>query len=250
MRPVQYQAKDILELFRTRRVATMEELKQVLGGAGDATVFRKLAELSYRSSYSHRGRYYTLDEIPKYDEWGLWAFRDIWFSSRGTLMNTVEALIEGSDAGFFAAELEPLLHVEVKACLVKLVRADRIARERVGGRYLYTSAKATRGRAQRRAREGQPEAPPVSPEVLPDELRAAIVLFASLLDEKQRRLYAGLESLKLGHGGDRRIAELLGLDVGTVARGRRELLSQDVEHERTRRAGGGRRPLEKKRRKS
>ncbi len=39
-------------------------------------------------------------------------------------------------------------------------------------------------------------------EVSPNELKAAIVLFYSLLDEQQRRLYAGLESLRLGHGGD------------------------------------------------
>jgi len=30
-----------------------------------------------------------------------------------------------------------------------------------------------------------------------------MVLFYSLLDEKQRRLYAALESLEWGHGGDR-----------------------------------------------
>jgi hypothetical protein len=83
--------------------------------------------------------------------------------------------------------------------------------------------------------------------VLPDELRAAIVLFFSLLDEKQRRLYAGLEALKTGRGGDARIADLLGLDVGTVARGRRELLSGEVEIGRVRAAGGGRKALEKKR---
>jgi hypothetical protein len=43
---------------------------------------------------------------------------------------------------------------------------------------------------------------------------------------------------------------LLGLDAGTVARGRRELLAQDVEVDRVRRAGAGRKPVEKKRRKS
>ena len=46
--------------------------------------------------------------------------------------------------------------------------------------------------------------------------------------------------MKIGHGGDSAIAELLGMDPGTVARGRRELLSGDVETERVRRAGGGR----------
>ena len=69
------------------------------------------------------------------------------------------------------------------------------------------------------------------------------MLFA-LLDEQQRRLYAGLESLQLG--GDRQIAELLGLDPHTVAKGRRQLLAQDVETDRVRARGGGRKPVEKK----
>jgi len=41
-------------------------------------------------------------------------------------------------------------------------------------------------------------------------------LFVSLLDEKQRRLFAGLESLQFGHGGDSWIADLLGLDPRLV----------------------------------
>ena len=79
---------------------------------------------------------------------------------------------------------------------------------------------------------------------------AAIVLFFSLLDEQQRRLYAALESFKLGYGGDRKMADILGLDVSTVARGRRELLDHDVKVDRVRRAGAGRKLIEKKRQKS
>ena len=59
-----------------------------------------------------------------------------------------------------------------------------------------------------------------------------------LLDEKLRRLYAGLEALKSGRGGDARIAELLGLDSTTVARGRRELLNQGVEVEQVHKIRG------------
>lgn len=80
-----------------------------------------------------------------------------------------------------------------------------------------------------------------------DELGAGIILFSSLLDEQQRRLYAGLESLKLGRGGDHQIAEFLQLDPHTVAKGRRQLMAQDVEVDRVRKVGGGRKPVEKKR---
>ena len=85
--------------------------------------------------------------------------------------------------------------------------------------------------------------------ILVHELRAAIILFFSVLDEQQRRLYAGLESIKLGHGGDKKIAELLGIDAHTIAKGRQALLNQDVAVERIRKKGGGRTPIEKKRQK-
>ena len=84
-------------------------------------------------------------------------------------------------------------------------------------------------------------------EVFPAEVKAAIILFFSMLDEKQRRLYAGLEAAKLGHGGDRRIAEFLGFDVHTVAKGRRELFESSVERNQVRTKGGGRKRVEKKR---
>jgi hypothetical protein len=84
-------------------------------------------------------------------------------------------------------------------------------------------------------------------EVAPEEVKAAILLFYSLLDEQQRRLYAGLESLKLGRGGDRQLADFFDLDPHTVGRGRYQLLSQDVEVERARKVGAGRKRVEKKR---
>ncbi len=59
-------------------------------------------------------------------------------------------------------------------------------------------------------------------------------------------MYAGLESFKFGYGGDRKIADLLGLNTHTVAKGRRELFSQDFEVKRVRREGGGRKHVEKK----
>ncbi len=84
-------------------------------------------------------------------------------------------------------------------------------------------------------------------ELLPDELKAGIILFYSLLDEKQRRLYAGLEAAKLGHGGDRKIAELLQLDPHTVSKGRQELFGGSIDRSSVRSPGGGRKRVEKKR---
>jgi hypothetical protein len=229
----------------------MDEMKAALGTRGDATVFRLLADLAYRTSYSHRGRYYTLDEVADFDEDGLWSYESVWFSIYGTLLATAEAIVEEGEFGYFVDELDNVLHVGTKDALRKLVGDGRLCREKVEGRYLYCSAESVVRRQQVLARRTYNErtlggALP-EPDAMHDELKAAIILFFSLLDEKQRRLYAGLESLKLGHGGDRRMAKLLGMGVGAVARGRRELMERDVEVDRVRRDGAGRKLVEKKR---
>jgi hypothetical protein len=247
MRPTVFSANVLLRFLREKRIATLPQLKQLLGTEADITVFRKLKELSYRTSYSHRGSFYTLDEIAAFDERGLWSFDSVWFSRQGTLVATAEVCVTQAPAGYFASELEDLLHVPVKEPLLRLTEQDRIVRQTVSGLYLYCASNPRTRQQQLQARqvllESAAAAEPA--DIGSDELRAAIVLFASLLDEQQRRLYAGLQSLQLG--GDRQIADLLHLDPHTVAKGRRQLLAQDVKVGRVRGVGGGRKPTEKKR---
>jgi hypothetical protein len=221
----------------------MPEMKAALGTQADMTVFRKLATLDYLTSYSHRGSYYTLESIPRFDSQGIWLARGAWFSRHGTLLNAAEAAVQEAPAGYVAAELEALLHVPVKDVLRQLTLAGRIDRHDFHGLYLYRAKDRGRRQEQRAARQALWE----SADAEQDQQRAAIVLFYSLLDEQQRRLYAGLESLKQGHGGDRTLAHALGLDEETVARGRRELLEGQVQRDRVRRSGGGRPRAEKKR---
>jgi hypothetical protein len=238
-------------LLQQQKIATMAELKHALGTSSDATIFRKLAELDYHSSYSHRGRFYTLAETARFDQLGLWAFRAVYFSRHGTLVATVEALVAASEAGYDTAELDAILHVDPKQPLLSLVRAGRLARQSTGGRYVYLAADPSTRRRQTSARAVLDTTPAGLTiggglRVLPDELKAAIVLFYSLLDERQRRLYAGLEALKIGHGGDTHIAELLDVNPATVARGRNELLAGDIDPTRVRRSGAGRPSAQKK----
>ena len=255
MKPTRYSADDIATLLRKQKIATLPELLAALGTRVERTVFRKLRELAYRTSYSHRGRFYTLDEITDFDHDGLWSFQAARFSVHGTLLATACAYVEAAEAGCLVEELDNQLGVGTKDVLRKLAEEERIVRKKLDGQYLYLTVDATRRREQVRTRQAHlaepgPGGPLPSGEVMPDELKAALLLFASVLDEKTRRLYAGLEALKTGRGGDLRIATLLGIDPGTVARGRRELLARDLDLTRVRRAGGGRQAVEKKRPKS
>lgn len=77
-------------------------------------------------------------------------------------------------------------------------------------------------------------------------------LLFSRLDEQQRRWVAALESKKVGHGGDTRVALIVGLHVDTIRRGRQELDAELANRptDRIRNPGAGRPALKKKTRKS
>ena len=251
MRPSHFDPSVLRRHLRHHKIADLVELKHVLGTGTNLTVFRKLKQLGYLASYTHRGRFYTLSEIARFNEHGLWSQEAVWFSRHGTLLATVEAFVLGSSSGYYAQELADVLHAEVQEPLRHLVQQERLSRTEIDGQFVYTAPDSIDRRNQTLARRSA-QAVPVAVhsatlQVSPHELQAAIILFYGLLDEQQRRLFAGLESIRLGHGGDTLLGDFLGLDAHTVARGRQQLLDHNVVSGRTRRKGGGRHSTEKKR---
>ena len=249
MRPETYRTSQLVRWFEKMRILTWGRIAQALGKPSRITVFRKLAQLGARASYSHRGRYHTLDRLATYDKNGLWSFRGVRFSRHGTLEKAIAYLVEHSREGYFACELEALLQVRVHNALPRLYAAQRLDREQLVDQYLYLSPTVGKEQLERRYESirqthergaaGRPEVPP--------ELRQSIDFLLSVLNEKQRRLYLGLESLRLGRGGDSAIARMAGVNVKTVAKGRRQLLARNVTADRIREAGAGRPALKKNR---
>ena len=72
--------------------------------------------------------------------------------------------------------------------------------------------------------------------------------YSQSLSAKDRRRFAALEAITLGHGGTRSIAKVLGCDPQTVKDGMRELtqLPDDPAGSRVRQPGGGRKKTEVK----
>jgi hypothetical protein len=255
MNTTKYHLQALKQFFDQHKIATLDQLREALGNPARCTVFRKLSDLQYLSSYSHRGKYYTLRSIARFSQKGLWSFGSVWFSRFGNLLQTCQAFVDHCDAGFTAGELKDILQVKTKHALTKLVRDGRLARETFDSVYVYLCGQTDVARRQSKARKALLQQSPASfivanPDLATEEAKALLVLFCSMLNEKQRRLYAGLESLKLGHGGDAHIASILGLDPHTVAKGRQELMDADLSAtDRLRAPGAGRPSQEKKRRK-
>ena len=116
--------RKVENFFRKYRVVTMSDLCEIIGSSSRMTVFRRLRDIEYVSSYTHAGRYYTLYDIARFDPDGIWFYDDIGFSQNGSLKNTVTYLVHNGDAGRFHSDLERQLRVRVHNVLLDLVKHD------------------------------------------------------------------------------------------------------------------------------
>ena len=138
MRSTQFSADTTIALLGKQTIASLPEVMAALGArASRRTAFRKLKDLAARTSYSHRGGYYTLDELVDFDERGLWSFAGVRFSRIGTLIATAESFVSHAEAGHFGEELDNLLHVGTQDALRKLVGDGRLTRYQLTGQFLY-----------------------------------------------------------------------------------------------------------------
>lgn len=248
MRTISLHKERLIEVFEKQKIATIKQLKKALNSTSSMTIFRKLKQLDYLSSCSHSGKYYTLKNIPKFDQMGLWFHKSILFSLHCSLAETIKNLVEKSNDGYSALELEKSLKVKPNEVLLKLINEKFVIRKKIEGNYIYFSTCKSERIKQEMSRERMEKdlaLRTITPDVLMNEVKASIILFYCTLNEKQRRLYAGLESLKLGTRGDQVISELLGLNIKTVSKGKKELLDNSINIDTIRTSGGGRKKKKK-----
>jgi hypothetical protein len=67
MRTSTFSSAVLRAFLQRRKAATMAELKEALGTTVDMTVLRKLQPLGCVSSYSQRGKFYTLREVAQFE---------------------------------------------------------------------------------------------------------------------------------------------------------------------------------------
>ncbi|MBL0715883.1 MAG: hypothetical protein JJV98_19525, partial [Desulfosarcina sp.] len=120
MNKIKYTAKAIEKFLKHRKIATLAQLMEELNNPARCTIFRKLEQLEYLSSYSHRGKYFTLSAVARLSNLGLWDYRFVRFSRFGNLLDTAKALVHDSEAGHPATEHKGRLNVKSKHALTQL----------------------------------------------------------------------------------------------------------------------------------
>jgi hypothetical protein len=140
--------KALRRLFRRFQFVDLNSLYETLKTRSRMSVFRRLLQLGYLTSFTHCGRYYTQSDIPQFDRYGLWFYQGVGFSRVGTLKATIVELVENADAGLAHRELKLLVHIRVHNSLLALVRDKRIGREHIEGVFLYVSSDSNRADRQ------------------------------------------------------------------------------------------------------
>jgi hypothetical protein len=128
----------IFEIIIKKKIITIDALSSLLNSS-TKTARRRLKLWEAYTSYNENGRYYTLPNIPQFDENGLWAYRKVRFSKHGNLKQTIINLTKRSKAGLDAAEVSDLLGISVRSFLTALQKHPDLKREKVQGRYVYFS---------------------------------------------------------------------------------------------------------------
>lgn len=142
---------ELAKVFLAPRIITMEQLSRKID-ASRSTILRRLGEHGYYSSYNYGGKFLTIPDVAEFDSRGLWCFKTARFSKHGRLKDTVEHFVHTSEAGLNHSELAGLLEVRVHNALLDLVEAVRVVRQRIGGSYVYLSARARERKRQHERR--------------------------------------------------------------------------------------------------
>ena len=152
----------VLEKFRRQKIITVGQLVKWLK-CSVITARRRLKKWQSYTSINNNGRYYTLPQIPVFDENGLWKYKTVLFSKHGNLKQTIVALITESEKGLSAAQIAEFVDlVPNSSFLSRFKSVPGVRREKYQDRFIYLSdhpqrySRQMQTRASRQADAGFP----------------------------------------------------------------------------------------------
>ena len=135
----QYTVKAAWRHLEKDKIFTIGEIASILK-CSIPNARLKLRQWQTYTSYNKNGRYYTLPQVPKFNNHGLWHYETVGFSRHGNLKKTIIHLITSAHAGLTGKELGELLGLSPQSFLHHFRDCPGIYREKHDGVYVYYSA--------------------------------------------------------------------------------------------------------------
>lgn len=143
---------EALKKFRTQKVINLDKLVSLLK-CSKRTIKRRLKCWGVCTSYNQNSSYYVLPDIPKFNQYGIWKYRKIFFSKYGNLKETFNSVIDQSVSGLDASEMSGILGLPAYTFLSHYKNDPNTEREKYNGLYIYFSKTPDIFKKQKRERE-------------------------------------------------------------------------------------------------
>lgn len=147
-----------LKHFWKKKIMNISEIAESMQ-CSIPTVRNRLKKWNTYTSYNKNGRFYTLPDIPNFNQDGLWKFKGIFFSKQGNLKQTIIHLVKNSESGLTASEIAKRLGLsnQLRSLITYFKTIPDLYREKQkgGGSYVYFSAEKSIYSSQKQRRERQ-----------------------------------------------------------------------------------------------
>ncbi|MCP4393653.1 MAG: hypothetical protein GY804_05225 [Alphaproteobacteria bacterium] len=130
--------ESIKNLFNEHKILSLSEVAEKYDYS-IRTIQRKFAALSVLKSYNKNSRYFTLPEIPEFNQHGIWFHEDIYFSKHGDLRSTVQNLICTSESGLNGNEIGEIVNLLPRSFMHHFRNIEGIFRDKYDGVFIYFS---------------------------------------------------------------------------------------------------------------
>lgn len=140
---VKITAEIIQKIFEDKHIHSSEYLKKHFGCTFQC-IWDNLRKVGYYSSFTHNSKYYTLADIPEFDDNDVWFYADpevgeIGFTKKKTASNLIISLINSNETGMTEYEIREIMKIRVSNQLNVLVKKSKIRRLKIGNKCYYFS---------------------------------------------------------------------------------------------------------------
>lgn len=102
------------------------------------TLRRDIKAIGGTTSYTHRGKYITLADIPVFNENGIWFYKKVGFTKFKNSLDLIVSIINTKE-GITKENIEEILKIKISKQIQILLKQNRLHRVKLGAKYFYLS---------------------------------------------------------------------------------------------------------------
>lgn len=129
-------------IIRSNKIQTFEQIFEQVN-CSEVTLRRDIRWMKGITSYTHQGRFVTLEDIPEFDHNGIWFYSNIGFTRFKNSLELIVHLINHSKEGLTREQIQRILKIQT------LLKRDKLYRSKIGNKYIYLPEELSRNKKQR-----------------------------------------------------------------------------------------------------